>query len=320
VIPKDAPASQWKEIENLSGFHVRMIDQALVEAEKQQQQQQQQQSKPAITANTTAAVAANATTNNTTMTITAPSMRDLVGHVIRNASIMNQAGAAAALQKESALDKYKRMHKAAMENDQPGKSKPVTRRRQILKAGTPPRAQAQAALLTKAAAPVVVVAAALVNTTSTAESTPRKVMTERQAMPTPTMNAHRVGTEAHAQRMEIVKKIVAASAPNKAQAVAQVEQGIVPFKILPAAEQMLAKIPLLRRWHVPSEEEELILDASLSFVESFRVSVFKRDGPLTLVEKNALRDWLRFVSIALPQEWGRCQRRRHYLFFFPPLV
>jgi hypothetical protein len=138
-------------------------------------------------------------------------------------------------------------------------------------------------------------------------------------MPTPTMNAHRVGTEAHAQRMEIVKKIVAASAPNKARAVAQVEQGIVPFKILPAPEHMLEKIPLLRHWHVLSEEEEFILDASLSFVESFRVSVFKRDGPLTLPEKNALRDWLRFVSIALPQEWSRYQRRR-LLFFYPPLV
>jgi hypothetical protein len=274
VIPKDAPVSQWKEIPNLSGFHVRMIETALVEAQKQ-----------AASGSSATAVNATKTANATKAPLsTKPAL------ATKGAPPLVRAGAEAALQKESALEKYKIHQAALVKSHQENNKQPLRRRRPTLITAEP------------IAAPIA--ASPPKNTDTSKATVERKIMSERQALPTQTMNAHRPGTEAHTKRMETVKKLIQAMAPYNKQAVAKVQEGIVPFKILPAAEKMIQKIPILRHFHTLSEEEELILDASLSFVQSFRVSVFKRNGPLTPSEKKALKDWLHFVRIALPQEWG----------------
>lgn len=248
-----------------------MIERALAETEK-------------LAANGSSAVVAK-TANATKVTLQKAVLRN-----VTNFGTLPKVGAEAALQTEGALDKYKRIHKTTIEKEQQEKKLSQARRR-------PTWITAKPKSIPVSPTPKVAIV-------TSQDSTERKIISERQALATQTMNAHRFGTEAHAKRMEIIKKFVQANAPNKERAIAKVQEGIVPFKIFPAAEKMIEKIPILKHFHVLSDEEELILDASLSFVESFRVSVFKRNGPLTPAEKKALKDWLHFVRIALPQEWG----------------
>jgi hypothetical protein len=53
-----------------------------------------------------------------------------------------------------------------------------------------------------------------------------------------------------------------------------------------------------------SPEEELILDASLSFVTGLKHGIFMKEGPLDETKKGALKGWLNLLSVGLPPEWG----------------
>lgn len=283
VIPKDAAVSQWKEIPSLSGFHVRMIDTALKAAEKQMKNRSS---------------AAKKTVNASSATKETESKRDLsqkVGTLLNQTNLYKpnqQAGAQAILEEESALDKYKRLHKSSITEIMQKKA-PVRRRPTLI--SNKPKANPPKTNPPKPPEP------------DNYQSIPtlHQKMALKQTLPTSIMKSHRVGTEEHKKRMEAVKKIVAAKAPNKQRSIEKLAKGEIPFKVFPTAEKAIAHVPILKHFHSLSDEEELILDASLSFVESFRVNVFKREGPLNASEKKALRDWLYFVSIALPQEWGK---------------
>lgn len=290
VIPKDAAVSNWKEIPSVSGFHVRMIEKTLAEAEKQMKNKSKGSQKTTVGA-----------------TKRAETKRDLarnVGNIVKQTNIPppnQKAGAAAALKKESALDRYNRFHKSSI-SQIANKKTPVRRRPTLIsnksktdKEPSPTPIQESS----KAPGKTVI---------QVSSKTSEKTMAPKQTQPTQAMKAHRIGTEEHKKRMESVRRIVEAKAPNKKRSMEQVEKGEVPFKVLPAAEKAISRIPILKHFHSLSDEEELILDASLSFVESFRVSVFKRNGPLNSSEKKALQNWLHFVSIALPQEWGKCHQ------------
>jgi hypothetical protein len=63
------------------------------------------------------------------------------------------------------------------------------------------------------------------------------------------------------------------------------------------------RIPLVNRMVKMSAEEELILDASLSFIFGLRYGVYDSDKPLTPDKKRALEMWLDLVSVSLPPEW-----------------
>ena len=65
-----------------------------------------------------------------------------------------------------------------------------------------------------------------------------------------------------------------------------------------------AKVPIVKRFIKMSHEEALINDASLSFVAGLHYGVFKNDDPLTPARKSALKNWLDFLSVSLPPEWG----------------
>jgi hypothetical protein len=67
--------------------------------------------------------------------------------------------------------------------------------------------------------------------------------------------------------------------------------------------KQVEKVPLVRK-NKMTFEEALINDASLSFVSSLRHGVFMTDGALTLPRKTALKNWLDFLSVSLPPEWG----------------
>ncbi|MGK3752950.1 MAG: thiol-disulfide isomerase/thioredoxin [Bacillariaceae sp.] len=62
------------------------------------------------------------------------------------------------------------------------------------------------------------------------------------------------------------------------------------------------KIPLVKRIFQMSEEEELILDASLSFIVGLETGLSM--GLEDLTSKEALRSWLNLLSVSLPPEWG----------------
>lgn len=82
----------------------------------------------------------------------------------------------------------------------------------------------------------------------------------------------------------------------------------LPFKIVPKkptfAQKQAEKIPVIKRMFTMSSEEELILDASLSFVIGLKHGVFMSNDALTEKKKKALKDWLDLLSVGLPSEWG----------------
>jgi len=67
----------------------------------------------------------------------------------------------------------------------------------------------------------------------------------------------------------------------------------------------VAKIPFLRNLHKPmSLEEEMILDASVSFFVHLETMVYDETGRLETEEQMiALSNWLDLVSLTLPPEW-----------------
>lgn len=64
------------------------------------------------------------------------------------------------------------------------------------------------------------------------------------------------------------------------------------------------KLPIVKRIFKMTEEEELILDASLSFMAGLKYGVFKSDDILTAKQTAALKGWLDLMSVSLPPEWG----------------
>lgn len=66
----------------------------------------------------------------------------------------------------------------------------------------------------------------------------------------------------------------------------------------------VAKIPFLKRLHKPlSLEEEMILDASVSFFVHLETMVYYEPSLKTEAQMIALSDWLDLVSLSLPPEW-----------------
>lgn len=87
-----------------------------------------------------------------------------------------------------------------------------------------------------------------------------------------------------------------------------VNKSKLPFKKEPKApgivRRSIEKVPVVKRIFKMSPEEELILDASLSFVTGLKHGIFMKDGPLDETKKSALKGWLNLLSVGLPPEWG----------------
>jgi hypothetical protein len=69
-------------------------------------------------------------------------------------------------------------------------------------------------------------------------------------------------------------------------------------------ERVIERIPFMKRMVKMSHEEELILDASMSFIHGLRVGIFKDRKTLSEDEQVALEDWLHLVRVTLPSEWA----------------
>lgn len=82
----------------------------------------------------------------------------------------------------------------------------------------------------------------------------------------------------------------------------------LPYKLEPRkpnfVQKQAEKVPGIKRIFKMSKEEELILDASLSFVIGLKHGIFTSNDPLTDGKKKALKSWLDLMSVGLPPEWG----------------
>jgi len=68
--------------------------------------------------------------------------------------------------------------------------------------------------------------------------------------------------------------------------------------------KQLEKVPLVKRMFKMSAEEELIHDATLSFVKGLENEIFMSSDRLTEKKKDALKSYLELLSVSLPPEWG----------------
>ena len=84
----------------------------------------------------------------------------------------------------------------------------------------------------------------------------------------------------------------------------QLLEGQLPFKKRVAPMQFVEYVRIIKHAVRMSHEEELILDASQSFLTGLRNGVYRSDDPLPPKQRQALKDWLDLLNIALPPEWA----------------
>lgn len=121
------------------------------------------------------------------------------------------------------------------------------------------------------------------------------------------MKAHRKGTQEFRQRHEEVlqqlEKFNKRKMRRDPRAAERIRSGkpIIQKKLRKA--RLVEHIPGVKRLVRMTAEEELILDASVSFREGM-VFIFKSEDPLNAEKKAAFRGWLELLAISIPPEWG----------------
>lgn len=135
------------------------------------------------------------------------------------------------------------------------------------------------------------------------------------------MKAHKPGTYEYAERRKKVqehidsllkKKKLRTAFPAKEKVFSGGAGGAsrmaIPFKKVvqkrETIHRIIGKIPFAKKLVVLSAEEELIIDATLSFAAALKMGVFTDKNPLSNTKKDALQGWLDLATVALPPEWG----------------
>ena len=125
---------------------------------------------------------------------------------------------------------------------------------------------------------------------------------------TKTMRAHQLNTPEFAERIAQIGKTLTKVKGRKrsAAAVEKIRNKQKPFKKVLKKEKFAEKIPIIKMLPTikMSAEEELILDASLSFLQGIRHGVFRSDAALSPARQHALYEFLNVMSVGLPPEWG----------------
>lgn len=122
------------------------------------------------------------------------------------------------------------------------------------------------------------------------------------------MLANRQGTEEFSERQKdifnFIDRMQTSAQRKNGGIIESVKRGQLPFKKQVTSPKFVENLPIVKRVVRMTSEEELILDASLSFLEGLRVGVFRSSHPLSPKQKRALKDWLELLSISLPLEWA----------------
>ncbi len=129
---------------------------------------------------------------------------------------------------------------------------------------------------------------------------------------TSAMLANRKGTKEYWQRqkdllatIERLKKYGRRKQRENPQEIEnQLLEGQLPFKKRVAAMRVVEYVPIIKHAVRMSHEEELILDASQSFLAGLRNGVYRSNDPLPPKQRQALKDWLDLLHISLPPEWA----------------
>jgi Erv1 / Alr family len=122
------------------------------------------------------------------------------------------------------------------------------------------------------------------------------------------MLANRRGTDEFNKRqkdlLKVLNRMQTTRQRNKGEMRNRMEQGQLPFKKQVTSPRFVEGLPIIKRVVRMTKEEELILDASMSFLEGLRVGVYKTVDPLSPKQKRSLKNWLDLLSISLPPEWA----------------
>lgn len=126
------------------------------------------------------------------------------------------------------------------------------------------------------------------------------------------MLANRKGTKEYTQRhndiLKMMKKMKSyrhrKPNENPQEIENQLLEGQLPYKKRVAPMKIVERLPIIEHSVRMSHEEELILDASLSFLTALRVGIYKSNDPLPPKKQKALKDWLDLLHISLPPEWA----------------
>jgi hypothetical protein len=122
------------------------------------------------------------------------------------------------------------------------------------------------------------------------------------------MLANRRGTdEFNARQKDLLKVLLRMQKSRnrkREEMLKRMKQGQLMFKKEVTRPSFVEAVPLIKRTVKMTTEEQLILDASLSFREGLRVGVYKSMKPLVPKEKHVLKNWLDLLRISLPPEWG----------------
>ena len=147
-----------------------------------------------------------------------------------------------------------------------------------------------------------------------------KLDTAGRSGDTKLMRANKPGTAEFEERKKQILARIAKAHRSKSRfgllgrrskdgkAVDLINKRSLPFKKEPKAPGIMRrsfeKVPVVKRIFKMTPEEELILDASLSFVTGLKHGVFMNSDSLNDKKKEALKGWLDLLSVSLPPEWG----------------
>jgi len=124
------------------------------------------------------------------------------------------------------------------------------------------------------------------------------------------MRANTPGTSEYKERMQMLLDKInkfrkkRGLAPITNSAVLTADKSRMPLKKIIKKPAFREQVPIVKRMYKMTEEEQLILDASLSFMAGLKYGVFMTNDSLTAKEKAALKGWLDLLSVSLPPEWG----------------
>ena len=137
---------------------------------------------------------------------------------------------------------------------------------------------------------------------------------------TKTMKAHQLNTiEFRERRSKLLQQIEQRKGKKAREAVEKRMNDVLNKRIPIPEPEIKAKrpftkdigrtkigerIPIVKRMVKMNNEESLMLDTTLAFIEGLTQGLFRKDASLTAAERTALADWLQLLSVALPQEWG----------------
>lgn len=122
------------------------------------------------------------------------------------------------------------------------------------------------------------------------------------------MLANRRGTDQFNARQKdllaVLTRMQSAQHRKHEEMLKRMKRGELVFKKHVTKPRFVEAVPIVKRAVKMTAEEQLILDASLSFREGLRVGVYKSMKPLVPKEKHALKNWLELLRISLPPEWA----------------